>query len=162
MPVFLSAPCFFVSSSYLFFLLFLFCFAPRVCGAAQGENEKGRRRRPFSFYGRANLKPGSVRGGHSSHALIAQSLQQPTRATTRAAQSSVWSCSGWGLACRRCRQRRGALLPRLFTLARKRAVCFLCHFPSSRDAWPLASILLCGARTFLPRRGGRMVRSGAS
>ena len=29
------------------------------------------------------------------------------------------------------------------------AVYFLWHFPSDRSAWPLASILLCGARTFL-------------
>ena len=29
----------------------------------------------------------------------------------------IRSCSGWGLPCRRCRQRRGALLPHPFTLA---------------------------------------------
>jgi len=28
-------------------------------------------------------------------------------------------------------------------------VCFLWHFPSRHRAWPLASILSCGARTFL-------------
>ena len=28
----------------------------------------------------------------------------------------IWSCSGWGLPCRRCCQLRGALLPHLFTL----------------------------------------------
>ena len=31
------------------------------------------------------------------------------------------------------------------------AVCFLWHFPSGRPAWPLASIMPCGARTFLSR-----------
>ena len=30
------------------------------------------------------------------------------------------------------------------------AVCFLCHFPSSCDAYPLDSIVPCEARTFLP------------
>lgn len=41
-------------------------------------------------------------------------------------------CFGWGLACQPCRQGRGELLPRLFTLAGgcPPAVCFLCHFPS--------------------------------
>ena len=29
------------------------------------------------------------------------------------------------------------------------AVCFLWHFPSGYPAWPLASTMLCGARTFL-------------
>ena len=33
---------------------------------------------------------------------------------------SIWSCSGRGLPCRRCCQRRGALLPHLFTLAGSR------------------------------------------
>ena len=31
--------------------------------------------------------------------------------------SPIWSCSAWGLACRRHCWRRGALLPHLFTLA---------------------------------------------
>lgn len=56
---------------------------------------------------------------------------------------------------------RGALLPHLFTLTASRpkalraAVCSLWHCPSGRPAWPLASILPCGARTFLPRRNRR-------
>ena len=46
----------------------------------------------------------------------------------------------------------GALLPHLFTLTspqRGEAVCFLLHFPSGHPAWPLASTVLCGVRTFL-------------
>ena len=50
----------------------------------------------------------------------------------------------------------GALLPHRFTLtcARSRgagpsAVCSLWHFPAGRPDWPLASILPCGAPTFL-------------
>jgi hypothetical protein len=42
----------------------------------------------------------------------------PARAA-RAARGCVppiWSCSGWGLPCRRCCHRRGALLPHHFTL----------------------------------------------
>jgi hypothetical protein len=41
-------------------------------------------------------------------------------------------------------------LPPLSTYVEKRAaVCFLWHFPSPRNARPLAGILSCGARTFL-------------
>jgi len=46
----------------------------------------------------------------------------------------------------------GALLPHLFTLAtplRGEAVYFLLHFPSGHPAWPLASTVLYGVRTFL-------------
>jgi hypothetical protein len=48
----------------------------------------------------------------------------------------------------------GALLPHRFTLTCDRspgpsAVCFLWHFPASHPDWPLASILFCGAPTFL-------------
>jgi hypothetical protein len=28
----------------------------------------------------------------------------------------IWPCSDWGLPCHRCYQRRGGLLPHLFTL----------------------------------------------
>jgi len=50
----------------------------------------------------------------------------------------------------------GALLPHRFTLTCARsqgagpsAVCFLWHFPAGRPDWLLASILPCGAPTFL-------------
>jgi hypothetical protein len=46
----------------------------------------------------------------------------------------AWPCTGWGLPCHRCRQRRGGLLPHRFTLACARAepsaVCSLWHCPS--------------------------------
>ena len=49
--------------------------------------------------------------------------------------------------------RRGALLPHLFTLAAPRerglAVCFLWHFPWARTPQALPGTLPCGARTFL-------------
>src|SRR5437867_4145336 len=59
----------------------------------------------------------------------------------------------------------GALLPHRFTLTGRpsasrlslkrrdrvrQAVFSLLHFPSRRRAWPLASVLPCGVRTFLP------------
>jgi hypothetical protein len=63
----------------------------------------------------------------------------------------------------------GALLPHRFTLtcATRRwpsAVCSLWHFPAGHPGWPLASILPCGAPTFLspfgepnePRPPGRL------
>ncbi len=70
----------------------------------------------------------------------------------RKARSSAWSCTGWGLPCRFCRQNRGELLPRHFTLTRLLAGgIFLLRYPSHCCAWTLSSILPCGARTFLPR-----------
>jgi hypothetical protein len=55
----------------------------------------------------------------------------------RGASLPIWSCSVWGLPCRRHYCRRGALLPHLFTLAtalanskelpRAVAVSFLWH-----------------------------------
>ena len=41
-----------------------------------------------------------------------------------------------------------------------RAVCFLWHFPSGHPAWPLASTLPAGARTFLPHLLQRRRPSG--
>ena len=89
-------------------------------------------------------KPGSVghhslaqvaRDGHSSGTMFAHCLEQPTRTasltslplalslsrTTRVAVP-IRSCSRCGLPCRfRCRT-RGALLPHLFTLTRRRSL----------------------------------------
>jgi len=79
-------------------------------------------------------KPGSVVDSHSSGTRVATGLKRPTR-TRRGPRPwvPIWSCSGWGLPCHRCCQRRGALLPHLFTLTRwlesRRAVPFLRHFP---------------------------------
>ena len=85
----------------------------------------------------------------------------------------IWSCSVRGLACHSPCGKRGALLPHLFTLTRRRpagsggaspegparrslrskrmrAVCFLCHFPSGRPDRGLPGALPSGVRTFLP------------
>ena len=71
----------------------------------------------------------------------------------------IWPCFGWGLPCRPCYHVRGELLPRRFTLAvpgfpglGRSILC--CTFRRLRlaaySARPLAGILLCEARTFLP------------
>ena len=91
-------------------------------------------------------KPDSVLDDHSSRRRVAAALEQPTRgfrpfvlpangsrrslsawahradtliAAWREATRSlpIWSCSVWGLPCRRHYCRRGGLLPPLFTLA---------------------------------------------
>ncbi len=71
--------------------------------------------------------------GGSSH-LPARSSGRSARPPGRPHRVPIRCCSGWGLACHRCHQRRGGLLPHLFTLTRParavRAVSFLCHFPS--------------------------------
>jgi len=52
--------------------------------------------------------------------LIVIYLMRPVPAATRATSlPPIWSCSGWGLPCRRHCCRRGGLLPRRFTLTRE-------------------------------------------
>ncbi len=93
-------------------------------------------------------KPGSVRDcsrdDYSSGTIVTNRLKQPTRAASVKTRllacarntAPIWSCSRWGLPCRFCCQKRGALLPHPFTLTLvssanrcDRAVCFLWHFP---------------------------------
>ena len=66
----------------------------------------------------------------------------------------IRSCSRWGLPCRRCCQRRGALLPHRFTLADRAeaglAVCFLWHVPWGRPRRPLAGIVFSWSPDFPP------------
>lgn len=96
---------------------------------------------------------------HLSVRAIAGGIKRPTRIPSgqaaralRKVRNSAWSCTGWGLPCRFCRQNRGELLPRHFTLTRLAAGgIFLLRYPSHFCAWTLSSILPCGARTFLPR-----------
>ena len=65
----------------------------------------------------AGHKPGSVVGSHPSRAGVTARLKQPTREPRGPRERSpIWPCSGWGLPCRRCCHRRGALLPHPFTL----------------------------------------------
>ena len=99
------------------------------------------------------------RGSHSSGTTLARRLVQPTRMT---GPETGWgacaprvipirSCSRWGLPCRRCRQRRGGLLPHPFTLTRmKRAVCFLWHFPWGRPRRTLSGTVFPWSPDFPP------------
>ena len=84
----------------------------------------------------------------------------------------TWSCSRWGLPCRRRCRRRGALLPHHFTLAARRrsaesAVCFCGTFPRVAPAGRYPAPCFRGARTFLyPRKdrqrsSGHLARQGA-
>ena len=93
-------------------------------------------------------------GSHSSGPAVTCRLKQPTRGQREPRYCPpIWSCSGWGLPCRFCYQKRGGLLPHRFTIAvliaEPWAVCSLWHFPSPRGVRSLTGILLCGARTFL-------------
>ncbi len=66
--------------------------------------------------------------GHSSRTAVTGRLERPTRAAARkpagprpegrGRAAPTWSCSRWGLPCRRRYRRRGALLPHPFTLTR--------------------------------------------
>lgn len=89
-------------------------------------------------------------GGHLS--------ARPTRASKRDEQplGPAWPCSRWGFpGRRRHRRRRWSLTPPfhpcgpLLRGSNRLAVCFLWHYPSGHPAWPLASTVLCGVRTFL-------------
>jgi hypothetical protein len=76
----------------------------------------------------------------------------------------TWSCSRWGLPCRRRCRKRGALLPHHFTLAAGcsrswagLAVCFCGTFPRVAPAGRYPAPCFHGARTFLPRLAARAV-----
>ncbi len=107
-------------------------------------------------------RPGGRGGDHPSGACVAADLGATYPGLCRrAAGVPVWSCSGWGLPSRPVARDAGELLPHRFTLAcsscsrgstTSSAVCSLLHFPSDRSAWPLASTLPCGVRTFLGAR----------
>ncbi len=82
----------------------------------------------------------------------------------------TWSCSRWGLPCRRRYRRRGALLPHPFTLAARSeagsAVCFLWHCPWGRPRRALPGTVLPWSPDFppsarLPERRAAIRPSGA-
>ena len=91
-------------------------------------------------------KPGSVpalrqaMAIHLGRPLPSASRDRPGRRRGNASAgrsrraAPIWSCSRWGLPCRRRCRRRGGLLHRRFTLAThlsrdRSAVCFLLHCP---------------------------------
>lgn len=88
--------------------------------------------------------------------------EQPARTWVEAARHLplAWSCSRWGLPGRPSHlDRRWSLTPPFHSYRAAQvprvghrtvaATCFLLHLPSSRLAWVLPSIVLCGVRTFL-------------
>jgi hypothetical protein len=113
-------------------------------GASADERVDGER----GIRGEPADKPGSVEDSHSSRVHVAVHLKRPTRGPARATRCGpkttcppIWSCSEWGLPCRRCCHRRGALLPHHFTLTA----------PSDDGGW---RCLFCGTFRGLapPRR----------
>ncbi len=78
-----------------------------------------------------------------------------TRTRTGPAHGApICACSGWGLPSRHVATTlvvSYTTVSAFLSPARggQRESSFLRHFPSGRPAWPLASILPCGARTFL-------------
>ncbi len=109
-------------------------------------------------------------GDHPSWTTVAGGLTRPTRRLGRAALGRLLCglapdgvCLAAAVTCG-----AGGLLPHPFTLASgmPEAVCSLWHFPAGHPGWPLATVLLCGARTFLDpltsqRYRGRPVGSSA-
>ena len=95
------------------------------------------------------------------------------RARCDAACPPIWSCSRWGLPCRRRWPARCALTapfhPYRYPQNRRRcrrrrrvqAVCFLWHFPWVHTPQALPGTLSCGARTFL-RDARRNVTAAAA
>lgn len=68
--------------------------------------------------------------------------------------ASAWPCARWGLPSRRCHQPRWCALttpfhPHIPSQLKWVAISSLLHLPSRYRAWPLASIVPYGVRTFL-------------
>ncbi len=151
-------------------------------GASTGITHEFPRRFKFPFCSHERqtaCKPGSVpalRRGmaiHLGRPSPSASRDRPGRrrgsppgpAAAMADEPAVptWSCSRWGLPCRRRCRRRGALLPHHFTLAAPRApdgvrglaVCFCGTFPRVAPAGRYPAPCFHGARTFLPSPCGR-------
>ena len=93
-------------------------------------------------------KPGSVVDSHSSRRIVADTLKQPTRWRREQRQyQPIWSCCGWRLPrFTRCDANSQARWShRLVSVA-----LFLALYLAAFNVRPLAVILLCAARTFLP------------
>ena len=98
----------------------------------------------------------------------------PQERTRRSARFPIWSCSRWGLPCRRVLPPARCALTAPFHPCRPSratspqhptswAVCSLLHFPWARAPQALPGTLPCGARTFLHvvRRSGCLADSRA-
>ena len=109
---------------------------------------------PAQDYAKRAYKPGSVVGDNLSRAYIAICLKHATRVQIGPILSTpICACSKWGLPSHSI---AGVLVVSYTTVSafllprmRQRESSFLRRFPSGFPAWLLASILPCGARTFL-------------
>jgi len=189
-PIFTAAPCLFKqppagpARSGSPASIFTFCSIARVCAATHRRlRETARRpvsrvlsapcgaRRPFLWDAHCCAPHATNPGGGAGMPLRHRhggTPQLPPAAPIR-------SCSRWGLPCRLCHQKRGALLPHRFTLAAGRAetqaaaVCFLWHFPWGRPRRPLAGTVFSWSPDFPPpgckprqRPPGRLARGGCA
>ena len=109
---------------------------------------------PAQDYAKRAYKPGSVVGDNLSRAYIAICLKHATRVQIGPILGTpICACSKWGLPSHSI---AGVLVVSYTTVSafllprmRQRESSFLRRFPSGFPAWLLASILPCGARTFL-------------
>jgi hypothetical protein len=121
--------------------------------------------RPFYRTGRPFLWDASHNAPHATNPSggTGTSLRSPRNLRRDIAAAPIRSCSRWGLPCRRCCQKRGALLPHRFALARgaslltptslARAVCFLWHCPWGRPRRSLTGTVFPWSPDFPPPTG---------
>ncbi len=106
--------------------------------------------------------PDSVRRLHTCESHYSK---RPTLPLTRDTYGHIWPCSLRGLPCRTRCLVRGALLPHLFTLARRRYV--FCGTFRPYGFYPVRPLLSqgafpCGVRKFLLRHLSQRRLSGPS
>ena len=130
--------------------------------------DRPRRSRPPAHSGEGDGEPACRRGSvHRPLAGIRMGDHPSVRPTWECPRTGrplpVRPCSGWGLPSRPGRPGRWCALtapfhphlcPDSLRKPKPSAVCSLWHFPAGRPDWPLASILPCGAPTFLSEAPG--------
>ena len=136
--------------------------------------DRPRRSRPPAPSGEGDGEPACRRGSvHRPLAGIRMGDHPSVRPTWECPRTGrplpVRPCSGWGLPSRPGRPGRWCALtapfhphlcPDSLRKPKPSAVCSLWHFPAGRPDWPLASILPCGAPTFLSEAPGGGRRRG--
>ena len=148
--------------SLLSLVMFYLCSKDRHASGGRRYVVRRSARRPVS---RVLYPPRTAGDDHSSGTSVAGRLARPTRTAARKPACRlafagcrravpIWSCSRWGLPCRRRRRRRGALLPHPFTLAGgpqpRPAVCFLWHCPWGRPRRALPGTVFPWSPDFPP------------
>ena len=136
-----------------------FLWATHYCGALATYPEVLARRAGTRFAVAADLATNGEQSAEqqsisiSRCSLLIAALLNPPR---RWNSLPIWSCSVWGLPCPYHYWDGGALLPHLFTLTPLRGRYLFCGTlrPPGLNlaSRTLSGTLLCGVRTFLPRR----------